>query len=101
MRKNLVFKSVVTTARIAALIGAVHLVSGCAVYMAAAGDEHTTTVTNEDGTTSTQTVGKQPSPARAVVHGALDVATLGLWELVATPGELVYQETQKDTPVTK
>ena len=33
--------------------------------------------------------GNEPSSTRAVVHGTLDVFTLGLWELMATPIEVV------------
>ena len=32
--------------------------------------------------------GNAPSTGRAVAHGALDVATLGLWEVVGTPMEM-------------
>jgi hypothetical protein len=34
-------------------------------------------------------VGNESSPGRAVAHGAMDVLTLGLWEVVGTPVELV------------
>jgi hypothetical protein len=33
--------------------------------------------------------GNEPSSTRAVVHGTLDVFTLGLWELMATPMEVL------------
>ena len=32
--------------------------------------------------------GNPPSTGRAVAHGALDVVTLGLWEVVGTPMEM-------------
>lgn len=32
-------------------------------------------------------LGNEPSAGRAVAHGALDVLTLGLWEVVGTPIE--------------
>ncbi len=33
--------------------------------------------------------GNEPSSTRAVVHGTLDVLTVGLWELMATPIEVL------------
>jgi len=33
-------------------------------------------------------IGNEPSAGRAVAHGAMDVLTLGLWEVVGTPVEL-------------
>lgn len=39
--------------------------------------------------TYTRIKGNQPSSTRAVVHGTLDVITLGLWEVLATPIEIV------------
>ncbi len=51
-----------------------------------------TTVTDSDGTLvdSWDVVkGNQPSAGRAVFHGAMDVLTIGLWEAVGTPVELV------------
>lgn len=33
--------------------------------------------------------GNEPSTTRAVVHGTLDVVTLGLWEIMGTPFEVV------------
>jgi hypothetical protein len=38
-------------------------------------------------------VGNEPSATRAVMHGGMDVLTLGLWELVGTPVEAVQGET--------
>jgi len=34
-------------------------------------------------------VGNEPAPARAGMHAILDVGTLGLWEFIGTPIELV------------
>ncbi len=33
--------------------------------------------------------GNEPSTTRAVVHGTLDVFTLGLWEIMGTPFEVI------------
>lgn len=33
--------------------------------------------------------GNEPSPGRAVAHGAMDVLTFGLWEVVGTPVEVI------------
>ena len=35
-------------------------------------------------------IGNEPSPARAIGHGVLDVLTIGLWEIIGTPIE-AYQ----------
>lgn len=46
----------------------------------------------EDGTTTSiyeYEVGNEPSPGRAVAHGAMDFLTLGLWEVVGTPVEVI------------
>lgn len=61
---------------------------GCAVFMAANGDQRTETVTKDDGTTEKQKVGSPPSAGRAVAWAVLDVLTGGLTELVLTPVEL-------------
>ena len=34
-------------------------------------------------------VGREPSPGRAVAHGVMDVLTLGIWEVVGTPVEVL------------
>jgi hypothetical protein len=34
-------------------------------------------------------LGNAPSPGRAVGHAALDVVTLGLWEIIGTPLEMM------------
>ncbi len=90
------------------------LVSGCSVGMALSGKETKdmsalsvgahrdsvvaklgppqTTVTDSDGTlidTWDIVRGNAPSAGRAVAHGAMDFMTLGLWEVVGTPVELM------------
>jgi hypothetical protein len=37
-------------------------------------------------------IGNEPSAGRAIGHGAMDVLTLGLWEVVGTPIEGVQGE---------
>ena len=34
-------------------------------------------------------VGREPSAGRAVAHGVMDVLTLGIWEVVGTPVEVL------------
>lgn len=90
------------------------LLSGCSVGMALSGKEEMNTSilypgvprqavisrigeplssdTDEEGNTiDTYAIvkGNEPSSTRAVVHGTLDVFTLGLWELMATPIEVI------------
>lgn len=36
----------------------------------------------------------EPSPGRAVAHGAMDVFTFGIWEAIGTPIELSMGQTQ-------
>lgn len=38
-------------------------------------------------------VGKEPSTGRAVAHGVMDVLTLGIWEVVGTPVEVLKGDT--------
>ena len=38
-------------------------------------------------------VGKEPSAGRAVAHGVMDVLTLGIWEVVGTPVEVLKGDT--------
>ena len=89
------------------------LVSGCSVGMAMSGQEQKdtsilfpgaprqvviaklgppeTSVKDKDGNYVDSYVivkGNAPSTGRAVAHGALDVVTLGLWEVVGTPMEM-------------
>lgn len=87
--------------------------SGCSVFMAAAGTREPnlsmitigahraevelqlgsprTTIAHEGGQYRTDTyeyeLGNKPSAGRAVVHGVMDLLTLGLWEVVGTPVE--------------
>ena len=35
------------------------------------------------------TIGNKPDAGRAIAHGALDVLTLGLWEVIGTPVEAI------------
>jgi hypothetical protein len=54
--------------------------------------EPESSITDEEGNfidTYIIVKGNEPSSTRAVVHGTLDVFTLGLWELMATPIEVV------------
>ena len=89
------------------------LVSGCSVGMAMSGQEQKdtsilfpgaprqvviaklgppeTSVKDKDGNYVDSYVivkGNAPSTGRAVAHGALDVVTLGVWEVVGTPMEM-------------
>jgi len=90
------------------------LLSSCSVGMALSGEEELNTSilypgvprkavisrmgepassdTDEEGNyidTYILVKGNEPSSTRAVVHGTLDVFTLGLWELMATPIEVI------------
>jgi hypothetical protein len=50
----------------------------------------TTSTTLVDGTRMdlySYEIGNTPSPARAIGHGAMDVLTLGIWEVIGTPIE--------------
>jgi len=96
------------------LLGGVPMLSGCSVGMAVAGKESPNLAACRVGATqadiqaelgrpsSSQVldngdsvctyeyeVGNEPSAARAVMHGGMDVLTFGLWELVGTPVEAV------------
>jgi len=44
-------------------------------------------------------VGNEPAPARAGMHAILDVGTLGLWEFIGTPIELVKGSTRRLTVI--
>jgi len=48
------------------------------------------TIRHERGSTHVYQfeVGDEPSPGRAVAHGAMDVLTFGIWEVIGTPIEL-------------
>jgi hypothetical protein len=100
------------------------LLAGCSVFMAASGKEEPNLVMMRSGTpryvvesqlgpptsesreengdcrcTYVYEVGNEPSAGRAVLHGALDVLSLGIWEIVGTPMELVQGEKQTATVV--
>ena len=52
----------------------------------------TETKTEAAGTTKAKyqyQLGNEPSAGRAVAHGAMDVLTLGIWEVVGTPVEAI------------
>jgi len=76
-----IFKILVTVGQLAAAAAAANLASGCAVYMAADGS-----------------AGGEPSTARAIGHGVMDVLTFGVWEIVGTPIELVVQKSDPAKP---
>lgn len=100
---------------LAAWVGLGMALGGCSVYMAAAGDEEPnisnvhrgaskgevemalgqpqTYETTESGAIAIYhyTVGNEPSVGRAIGHGALDVLTLGLWEIAGTTIEAFNQ----------
>ena len=42
-------------------------------------------------------IGNEPSAGRAVGHGAMDVLTLGLWEILGTPIEAIQGEKKQVT----
>jgi len=48
----------------------------------------------------TQGYSKPAKTARAVFHGAADLFTLGLWEIVGTPAEAVFDGTKMALEVT-
>ena len=95
----------------------VGLLSGCSVGMALSGSENPnlgaikvgssrgevemhlgspkSSHTLEDGRRADiyeYEIGNEPSAGRAIGHGAMDVITLGLWEVVGTPIEGVQGE---------
>ncbi len=53
----------------------------------------------EDNTVATYEyeIGNEPSAGRAIGHGAMDILTLGLWEIVGTPVEAVQGDKYKIT----
>ena len=99
--------------------------SGCSVFMAAAGKREPNlgmitigahraevelqlgspraTVAHEGGEYRTDTyeyeLGNEPSAGRAVVHGVMDLLTLGLWEVVGTPIE-AFKGEKRDMVIT-
>ncbi len=95
-----------------ALLLSASLVSGCSVGMAVSGSEDPNLAVCKAGSTRLDIerelgtprdtailedgslecvyeyeIGNEPSPGRAIMHGGLDVLTLGLWEIVGTPVE--------------
>lgn len=107
----------------AALLMLVFL-AGCSVFMAASGKEDPNVMIMQPGTpryvvesqfgppTSQRTepngewwctyvyeVGNQPSTGRAIGHFALDVLSLGIWEVVGTPVEALQGSQQMATVV--
>ncbi len=99
--------------------------TGCSVFMAATGSKtpnlsvlqvgaHRGTVELElgpptkisinDSTGATTAVyeywtGDDPDTGRAILHGALDVLTLGLWEVIGTPAEMIASGEQHSVTV--
>ncbi len=61
-----------------------------AVVIAKLGPPETSTKSDDGSYTDSYLIvkGNAPSTGRAVAHGALDVVTLGLWEVVGTPMEM-------------
>ena len=55
---------------------------------------------NVDVFSFTQGYSKPAKAARAVFHGAADVMTLGLWEIIGTPTEAVFDGTKMALEVT-
>lgn len=101
------------------------ILTGCSVYMAAAGDKEpnlgafsigssrgqveqqlgnakaSTSLENGDRVdTYEYTLNNEPSAGRAVAHGAADVLTLGLWEVIGTPIEAGSQGQKRQVRVT-
>lgn len=106
--------------KIVLLLVLVSELSGCSVYMAAAGKREPNLSAFAVGSTRGQVeqqlgtpassntfangdredlyeylLDNEPSPGRAVAHGAADVLTLGLWEVIGTPIEAGSQGTKK------
>jgi hypothetical protein len=56
-----------------------------------------TTVREDGGRTDVYQyeLGDEPSAGRAIGHGVMDVATLGLWEVVGTPIEAVQGDVRR------
>lgn len=92
------------------------MLPGCAVYMAAVGDkepnlanvrhgasrgeiemalgqpkDYATLTDGGSVATYEYTIGNEPSAGRALGHAALDVLTVGIWEVVGTPIEAFNQ----------
>jgi len=69
------------------------LVNGAprSIILAELGDPNSTIKNNNDELVDTWiiTKGNEPDALRALLHGALDVSTFGLWEIVGTPLEMI------------
>ena len=98
-------------------IGACLLCTGCSVFMAMhgkrdanlsalnIGQDRAIVIANlgqPDKTVTTDTGrvdvfrlqrGNSPSPGRALAHGAIDLVSLGFWEVIGTPIEAMQGET--------
>lgn len=99
--------------------------TGCSVYMAAVGDEKPDTskvLYNQSHTEVEMTLGppvrsaptpdgglvanykyvsgNEPSAGRAVAYGFMDLVTLGLWEVVGSPTEMLNQAEKVVTTIT-
>jgi len=61
-----------------------------AVVIAKLGPPETSTKSNDENYEDSYLIvkGNAPSIGRAVAHGALDIVTTGLWEIVGTPMEM-------------
>ena len=125
MAANVTFKSRETSFRLVkglAAIIVVGLVSACSVGMALSGNEEPdlgaikvgtsrgevqmqlgspkNSLTLDDGRRTDvyeYEIGNEPSAGRAIGHGAMDVLTFGLWEVVGTPIEGVQGESYQAT----
>jgi len=53
-----------------------------------------------DHFTFTQGYSKSTKNGRAMLHGAADTVTLGLWEIIGTPAEMVFDGTELEADVT-
>lgn len=98
-------------------LGLAFLLSGCSVYMATQGEHNPDVTAVDEGVKRARVeaalgqpitrqrgeegeridtyyyeIGNEPSAGRAAGHAALDVLTLGLWELAGTPIEAVQGE---------
>ncbi|HEY6201230.1 MAG TPA: hypothetical protein VI231_21685 [Candidatus Binatia bacterium] len=112
--------------RVAGLLLAGMMISGCSVYMAANQPKAKDLSVLTPGTLRGNVIAELGSPiwsgekngdkadvfkftqgystgakaARAVFHGVSDFFTLGLWEVVSTPGEMIFSGTEMKLEVT-
>ena len=106
-------------------IGLLFLNTGCSVYMAAHQPSAKNLSVLDPGTPRSQVIAELGAPAwsgekngskadvftltqgystgaktvRALFHGTADVFSLGLWEVVSTPGELIFSGTDMKVEV--